>query len=137
MTIDGKILLIDDDLWNISIGTILVKRAVGLDYLHTFTEPVEGLKYLSSEVAENLKDNIIVFLDVNMPAMTGWEFLEKFEHLTHNVKSKTKIYMLSGSIDNRDFEKAKENKYVVDFLEKPISIEIIQQAWGEANLSVA
>lgn len=135
MNQESKILLIDDDMWNISIGTILVKRAVGLDYLHTFTEPMEGLEYLSSEVAGNLKDTIIIFLDVNMPAMTGWEFLEKFEQLPHNVKNKTKIYMLSGSIDNRDFEKAKENKYVVDFLEKPISIEIIQQAWGQRSFS--
>ncbi|MFM9946260.1 MAG: two-component system response regulator, partial [Bacteroidia bacterium] len=132
---ESKILLIDDDMWNISIGTILVKRAVGLDYLHTFTEPKEGLEYLSSENAENLKDTIIVFLDVNMPAMTGWEFLDRFEQLPASVKDKTKIYMLSGSIDNRDFEKAKDNKYVVEFLEKPISIEIIQEAWGQRSFA--
>ena len=55
MVRESKILLIDDDSWNISIGTILVKRAIGLDYLHTFTEPHECLKYLSSKVAQNLK----------------------------------------------------------------------------------
>jgi CheY-like chemotaxis protein len=133
MVKESIILLIDDDNWNLTIGTIIVKRAIGLEYLQTYTEPEEGLAYLSSEMAENLKDNIIVFLDVNMPAMNGWEFLEKFEELTLNVKNKTKIYILTGSIRSTDFEKARDNKYVAGFIEKPISIEVIQKAWNDIN----
>ncbi|MEO8087976.1 MAG: hypothetical protein ABI763_14220 [Bacteroidota bacterium] len=64
----------------------------------------------------------ILFLDINMP---GWDFLDNFDNLTEKIKNKIIIYMLSSSIDPSDKQKALENKNVVRYLEKPLSITAV------------
>ncbi|MFZ0489092.1 MAG: response regulator [Salegentibacter sp.] len=79
----------------------------------------ENLENLSSE--EKLPD--IIFLDLNMPVMDGWEFLTEFIKIKNNFNKKITLYVVSSSIDPRDLERAKSFSLVTDYLIKPIELK--------------
>ncbi len=68
-----------------------------------------------------------------MPTWSGWDFLDNFEKLDEKIKSQIKIYILSSSIDASDKHRARENKNVVDYIEKPLSektvFSMLEQKW--------
>ena len=81
-------------------------------------EAIEGLSELS-EAEEKLPD--VIFLDLNMPIMNGWEFLEEFEKLSNPNLKKTIIYIISSSVDPRDLERVKNYRQVNNYILKPIT----------------
>ena len=81
-------------------------------------EAIDYLKEISSE-PELLPD--IIFLDLSMPIMDGWEFLEEFLLLEPSIKKKITLYICSSSISPHDIERAKSINAVSDFIIKPIS----------------
>ncbi|HMW06765.1 MAG TPA: response regulator [Leptospiraceae bacterium] len=112
------ILLIDDDkITNILTKRILVQYNPQIK-VDTFTNPYEGLRFLE-KLKENKGEFPIVFLDITMPEMTGWEFLDKLAGLNINPP----VYILTSSIDRRDIERARVYKNVKSFLTKPLTSE--------------
>ncbi|MCK0189432.1 response regulator [Arenibacter sp. F20364] len=83
----------------------------------------EALDSLTAMVksGEQLPD--VIFLDLNMPVMDGWEFLDEFVRLP--LKNKPRVYIVSSSIDNLDIEKANGYDIVKDFIVKPLSDSIL------------
>jgi CheY-like chemotaxis protein len=69
----------------------------------------------------------LIFLDINMPIMNGWEFLEEYESREYHKAFPTIIVMISSSVYREDKEKAKSFAKVADFIEKPISEKQILQ----------
>ncbi len=68
----------------------------------------------------------IIFLDINMPVMNGWEFLNEFERIKKSLNKNIKIFMLSSSVYNDDINLAKNYTAVNSFISKPLSLEKIQ-----------
>lgn len=81
-------------------------------------EAIEGLTELT-EKGEVLPS--VIFLDLNMPIMNGWEFLENFTQIpNHNIGNIT-VYIISSSIDPRDLEKVKNYRVVNNYILKPVT----------------
>lgn len=69
----------------------------------------------------------VIFLDINMPEMNGFEFLDVYETLPDVIRKTCIIVMLTSSADPKDIERVKGNKYVCGYINKPFSKEKIEQ----------
>ena len=121
MSTDLKYVVVDDDSFNNVICRMIIEDALGEVEINEFTKPEEGLLFIQ----KNIKSPAILFLDINMPTLTGWEFLEQYEKFREEVKMQVSIYMLSSSLDRRDKDKADANKYVKGFISKPLEFETV------------
>ncbi len=119
-------IVIDDDALNNKICRVCIEKIDKEANVVTFTDPQEGFDYVAKEYARtDQSHNVTLFLDINMPMMNGWEFLELYDKLDPRVHSRVKIYILSSSVDKRDMERAKENRHVVYYFIKPLTKETI------------
>jgi CheY-like chemotaxis protein len=92
-------------------------------------EALEGL-ILISESGQKIPP--FIFLDLNMPIMNGWEFLEEFTKIPNNSLKKTTIYIISSSVDPRDLERVKNYKAVNNYILKPITPTDLETVLGAA-----
>ena len=84
----------------------------------------------ANEAIESLRDGLIkpdvIFLDVRMPLMSGFEFLDAYDKLDI-YKDHIKIFMLSSSLDPLDMRKSSDNKYVTHFIHKPLTHKALEE----------
>lgn len=89
------------------------------------TNAILALDYLKEISADQFPDVILV--DINMPLMNGFEFIEHYEKSFLFQHPNTKVYIMSSSCRLSEIETAKKNESVEDFFEKPLSIEFLQE----------
>lgn len=119
------ILVDDDPLSNLLLKKVIEKNLEGAE-VKDFNIPEIALEYIETDLEHNpFEKKITLFLDINMPTLTGWEFLEKFETFKAPIKNQFNIYILSSSIDPVDIEYAQLNPLVIDFIEKPINKDFL------------
>jgi CheY-like chemotaxis protein len=132
MEASKRILLIDDDPVTNMINTKLIMRELNF-IVEAYTNAQETLLYLRGLVT-TAPDNVpdIIFLDINMPVMDGWQFLDEFQKLPPFLQKKAKIFMLTSSIDLDDIAKSKAYVSVNDFISKPLTSLKIKSATNGA-----
>ena len=126
------IALVDDDKV-FQLTTLRTIQAANLtDKILQFENGEDALAFLKQHAmeTENLPDYI--FLDINMPYVDGWMFLEDFATLKMGLKKDISIYMVSSSIDPRDVNRAKGDKNVREYIIKPVSREKLIQLLKKA-----
>lgn len=128
MNFPSQFILIDDDPMNNLICKLTIEMTLGQTEVKAFVNPEIGLEYIQSEFSNADNDaSALLLLDINMPIMSGWEFLEMFDNLGFEVKDRIKVCILSSSIDERDKERSYANKNVIEFLVKPLTDKDIQR----------
>ncbi len=114
------ILLIDDD----SIFQFLTRKvleASGLtDEIIVCSNGQEALQLLETNIYNKATLPDVIFLDINMPVMNGWAFLEAFKLIKPLLNKPVPLYVVSSSADQADIQQAKEFDIVTDYLVKPI-----------------
>ena len=118
-------IIVDDDSVHNIICNLLIAAAINGSNIKTFTNPERGFEFIENNPINN-EQKTIIFLDVDMPNMTGWEFLNKFDKLDEKMKSQYLIYILSSSINPINKEKAFKDKNVENSFVKPLTDEIIR-----------
>ena len=83
----------------------------------------KALTYLKDK---NDPTSDLIFLDINMPVMSGWEFLDQYSQLDKEMQSKAIIIMLSTSQNPTEIAKSKTWNFVADYVTKPLTKEILQ-----------
>lgn len=117
-----KVLIIDDDPIHNMVSSKLILKANFASKTDKVLSGKLALEYLSRSNNEgNLPD--LIFLDINMPLMDGWEFLQKFKELKPILNNEVHIFMLTSSISPQDYQKADESDEIRGFITKPLSIE--------------
>lgn len=116
----------DDDIYQFLTQKELEKTGK----TKTISKFSDGKKALTF-IAENPNEvPDVVFLDINMPILNGWTFIEDLRNIEGVDSSKIQIYMMSSSFDRRDIEKSQEYPEVKDYLVKPVSRLQIRTALG-------
>ena len=116
-----QFILIDDDPMNNLICKLTIEMTLGESDIKSFVNPELGFEYVHSDFSKLPDTPALLLLDINMPIMSGWEFLELFDNLSYSIKDRVRICILSSSIDDRDKERSYANKNVADFLVKPLT----------------
>jgi len=114
-------LIIDDNEIDQLVTGKLLQTKLGATRILTFNNGKEGLDWM--EQNSNTDLNIILFLDIKMPVMNGFEFMEKFKALNENIKRRTRIFMLSSTLNPEEIERAIRYEHVDTILEKPLSTD--------------
>ena len=115
------VLIEDDQAMNYYHQRLFVKQDFADEVLsyHSAKEALNGIKCLQQVTL------LYIFLDLNMPQMDGWHFIEELEKLKFDSNTQIKLFVLSSSVNPNDMMKAKQNSAVTDYLSKPLSIETI------------
>lgn len=121
------VMIIDDNTIDLYISSrLIIKNNFGEKVLE-YSDATEALKYLQVN-----QDNIsalpqIIFVDIYMPLMSGFEFLEGYDKLPADLKNYCKAYIISSTIDDDDILRARTDKNIVSFQVKPINKEFLNR----------
>ncbi len=130
MSLIKNIFLVDDDATFVFMTKKIIRSTAINSEINEFADGEAAIDFLKDHLdhTEPLPD--VIFLDLNMPIMDGWGFLEEYVSLEPKMKKKVKLYIVSSSISPHEIERAKQFSSVSDFIIKPLVkekfIEIIE-----------
>ncbi|TMI96954.1 MAG: response regulator [Bacteroidetes bacterium] len=122
------ILLVDDDPDDNMFHQIILEEMDVADKIDIVVNGVEAVAYLKKEGHPPPE---LIFLDINMPKMNGWEFLDQYKHLNTEQKARVVIVILTTSANPDDIRKAKQIQEVTGFETKPLSKEMMSEILKE------
>ena len=121
------VMIIDDNTIDLYISSrLIIKNNFGKKVME-YSDAREALQYLQDN-----QDNIaalpqVIFVDIYMPLMSGFEFLEAYDKLPNSLKNHCKTFIISSTIDDNDILRARRDKNVISFQVKPINKEFLNR----------
>lgn len=123
-------LLVDDDATSNLICELNIRKVEPEVPIRSFRDPEKALSCIKEYCVPDADRICILFLDINMPSMTGWEFLDAFREICPELQKKFVIYILTSSIEDFSEEK-KHYPHVAGFLSKPLLCEKLERVIEE------
>ncbi|MDN5216183.1 response regulator [Fulvivirgaceae bacterium BMA12] len=126
-----SILLIDDEDINLFILQNLLRLSkIDADIVF-FNTSQKGINYLEDLIAKGAEFPDLILLDIEMPVMNGWDFLEVYKKFQKSYTYGSKVIIFTTSIVEQDMAKAKSYEEVEDFVNKPMTIELLKSIQQE------
>lgn len=132
-----KILLVDDDQILNFLHSRLFEKTGIVEKVDIALNGREALDYLAKSLDQRhtaqkkTTQPEIILLDINMPIMDGWEFLEEYKKLCHTNSHSIMVVMLTSSLNPDDREKAKQYEEITTFINKPLNMPMIQEIFSK------
>ncbi len=122
----SKVFIIDDDPIHQRIAQILISKNQIFDEYSSFMDAPSALDFLQvhAKNSEDLPE--VILLDLNMPIMDGWTFLEEYQKVKDLLSKDIKIFIVSSSVDEKDRLRSEEFSTVKGFICKPLSPDILK-----------
>lgn len=127
-----SVLLVDDDEINNFISIKLIKKAIENAAISACLNgkfAIDELVNIQKHDPSLLPDFIL--LDINMPVMNGWEFLDEYKRLNIDPEGRSQIYIISSSVFSNDINKARSYPLVKNFISKPLSVEKVRELFTD------
>lgn len=119
-----NIMIVDDNPIDRYIAEKTIRKYHFAENILQMPSAVEALTYLSEGETNNVIPEIIL-LDINMPEISGFEFLDKYAQLPESIRRNITVFMLSTSLNEDDINTAEQNPFVEKFLNKPLNEETL------------
>ena len=122
---DFKVVIVDDDSVVLFLHKVLIERSILPPAAGSFKNGKEALDHISGNGVR--KNPYLVLLDINMPVMNGWDFLDAIQD--KDYKDNVYVAMVTSSINTNDIEHAQQYPQVIDYLEKPLRKEACEMLY--------
>jgi len=115
-----RVMLVDDDEVYLFAATKTIEATGLAAKIDVCNNGLDAINFLNNQLQNPSNLPEIIFIDLNMPIMDGWEFLEAYELLQQKLPGKIKIYILSSSVDKNDIMRSKKYGSVIEYIVKPV-----------------
>lgn len=124
-------MLVDDNKIDLYVNQKIIEKVESNSNIRNFTNALSAINYLklleTSPRCQAIFAPDIIFLDINMPELNGFQFIYEFNKLKIDKKENIKIYMLTSSTNIEDVKKAKKQRSCVGFINKPLTSKTITE----------
>lgn len=123
-----NIMLIDDDQINNLISRETIKHFDPSINVVEYEKPDQALSFLTNQSTlriQNLPD--VIFLDINMPLINGWTFLDKYRHILQFLNADIELFLLTSSINHKDMQKAQSFPIISHYISKPLTVKVLEK----------
>ena len=124
----------DDDIYQYTM--VKTMELLNLtDKIRVFSDGEEALDFMLDNLQNDKELPDIIFLDIDMPIMDGFQFMEEYIKLKPDLGKKITIYMVSSSVDPVDIERAKKISDITDYIVKPVTHDQLKHIVGDLGLN--
>ncbi|MFC5271094.1 response regulator [Adhaeribacter terreus] len=129
-----KIFIVDDDEISMFLTEAILERLGYQNCVASYLDPVKAFSEILETMLQSTKGHFLIFLDLNMPIMSGWDFLDKLSAYEETLNGKCHVVILSSAVDGREISRSTQYPLVLNFVPKPLdvtSFELIMEMLQE------
>ncbi len=119
-------IVVDDSMLDCFIAERVLKDTNKFETIRTFQSGNEAIEFIAKAPTEDDAKTLLL-VDIRMPKMDGFEFIQQFDTLPQNIKNAYAIFLVNSSINDRDLARVKEYSSIKLMVNKPISLQAVEQ----------